>query len=34
MGAVIFLLVVVCWAVALGRLAGGTGTWLPTGGRS
>lgn len=32
-GALVFAGAVVCWAVLLGRLMGGTGTWLPTGGR-
>jgi hypothetical protein len=32
-GVLILVAVAVGWALALGRLAGGTGTWLPTGGR-
>lgn len=32
-GALIFLALVVGWALLLGRLMGGTGTWLPTGGK-
>jgi hypothetical protein len=33
MGALIFILAVIAWALILGRLMGGTGSWLPTGGR-
>jgi hypothetical protein len=29
----IFVFVIFAWAACLGRFMGGTGTWLPTGGR-
>lgn len=31
MGALIFIAVIVAWALILGRSMGGTGTWYPTG---
>jgi len=33
MGALIFILIIVCWTVALGRTMGGNGKWYPTGGQ-
>lgn len=32
-GALIFVALIFGWALLLGRMMGGTGTWLPTGGR-
>jgi hypothetical protein len=33
MGALIFLAIIVGWAILLGRMMGGNGKWYPTGGR-
>jgi hypothetical protein len=31
-GVLIFMALIFGWAILLGRVLGGTGTWLPTGG--
>lgn len=33
MAVLIFVAIIFAWALFLGRFMGGTGTWLPTGGR-
>jgi hypothetical protein len=32
-GGLVFVALVIAWALILGRLMGGTGSWLPSGGR-
>lgn len=34
MAVLIFVAIIAAWALLLGRTMGGTGTWLPTGGRT
>jgi hypothetical protein len=34
MAVLIFVAIIFAWALLLGRTMGGTGTWLPTGGRT